>query len=113
MRLIIPVTLTLSAIIIFLVQLAVKAQRSQPITGEAGMIESSGLALTSIDPGGTGRVRMRGEIWTATSTEPITAGDMVRVIGLQGLLSRCGRIAPHPPFRSAARTGLVSKGFTP
>ena len=39
LRLIIPVTLTLSAIILFLVQLAVKAQRSQPITGEAGMLE--------------------------------------------------------------------------
>ncbi len=100
LRLIIPVTLTLSAIMIFLVQLAVKAQRSQPITGEAGMIESSGLALTSIDPGGTGRVRTRGEIWTATATEPITAGDMVRVVGLQGLVLtvRSDRIAPALPL---------------
>jgi membrane-bound serine protease (ClpP class) len=100
LRLIIPVTLTLSAIMIFLVQLAVKAQRSQPITGEAGMIESSGLALTSIDPGGTGRVRMRGEIWTATANEPITAGDMVRVVGLQGLLVtvRSDRTAPALPL---------------
>jgi membrane-bound serine protease (ClpP class) len=85
MRLIAPVTLTLSAIILFLVQLAVKAQRSQPITGEDGMRESTGQALTAIDPGGTGRVRTRGEIWTATAAEPITAGDMVRVIGVQGL----------------------------
>jgi membrane-bound serine protease (ClpP class) len=96
LRLIIPVTLTLSAIIVFLVQLAVKAQRSQPITGEDGMLESIGQALTSIDPGGTGRVRTRGEIWTATATEPITAGDMVRVVGLQGLLLtvRSDRAAP-------------------
>jgi len=85
MRLIVPVTLTLSAIILFLVQLAVKAQRSQPITGDVGMLGSVGQALTTIDPGGTGRVRTRGEIWTATAAEPITAGDMVRVVGLQGL----------------------------
>jgi membrane-bound serine protease (ClpP class) len=85
LRLIVPVTLTLSAIILFLVQLAVKSQRSQPITGEAGMLGSVGQALTAIDPGGTGRVRTRGEIWTATSAEPITAGDMVRVVALQGL----------------------------
>lgn len=85
LRLIVPVTLTISAIIIFLVQLGVKAQRSQPITGEDGMLESIGQALTSIDPGGTGRVRTRGEIWTATAAEPINAGDMVRVVGLQGL----------------------------
>ncbi len=85
LRLIVPVTLTLSAIVLFLVQLAVKAQRTQPITGEAGMLESVGQALTSISPGGTGRVRTRGEIWTATAAEPITAGDMVRVVGLEGL----------------------------
>jgi membrane-bound serine protease (ClpP class) len=96
LRLIIPVTLTLSAIILFLVQLAVKSQRSQPITGEAGMLDSVGQALTAIDTGGTGRVRTRGEIWTATSAEPITAGDMVRVVALQGLLLtvRLDRTAP-------------------
>jgi membrane-bound serine protease (ClpP class) len=96
LRLIIPVTLTLSAIILFLVQLAVKSQRSQPITGEAGMLGTVGQALTAIDPGGTGRVRTRGEIWTATSAEPITAGDMVRVVALQGLLLtvRLERTAP-------------------
>ena len=96
LRLIVPVTLTISAIIVFLVQLGVKAQRSQPITGEDGMLESIGQALTSIDPGGTGRVRTRGEIWTATATEPISAGEMVRVVGLQGLLLtvRSDRAAP-------------------
>ena len=96
LRLIIPMTLTLAGIILFLVQLAVKAQRIQPVTGEDGMLDSAGQALTSIDPGGTGRVRTRGEIWTATATEPITAGDMVRVVGLQGLLLtvRPDRAAP-------------------
>jgi membrane-bound serine protease (ClpP class) len=85
LRLVVPVTLTLSAIMLFLVRLAVKAQRVQPITGEAGMIGNAGQALTSIDPGGTGRIRTRGEIWTATSAEPITAGDMVRVVNVHGL----------------------------
>jgi membrane-bound serine protease (ClpP class) len=85
LRLILPVTLTLSAIILFLVHLGVKAQRTQPVTGEAGMLESIGRALTSIDPGGVGRVQTRGEIWTATASEPISAGDTVRVIGVHGL----------------------------
>jgi membrane-bound serine protease (ClpP class) len=86
LRLIVPVTLTLSGIILTLVGMAVKAQQIQPITGEAGMLESSGEALTSIDPGGVGRVSTRGEIWTATANEPINAGDRVRIIGVQGLL---------------------------
>jgi membrane-bound serine protease (ClpP class) len=100
LRLIVPVTLTISTITLFLVQLAVKAQRSQPITGENGMLDSAAQALTPIEPGGTGRVRTRGEIWTATAAEPITAGDMVRVVALQGLLLtvRPDRAAPSVPL---------------
>jgi membrane-bound serine protease (ClpP class) len=86
LRLIIPVTLTLSTIILFLVHLAIKAQRVQPVTGEAGMLGVLGQALTSIEPGGKGRVRTRGEIWTATASDPINAGDAVRIVGIQGLL---------------------------
>jgi membrane-bound ClpP family serine protease len=68
--------------------------------GEDGMIASMAQALTPIGPGRTGRVRTRGEIWTATSDEPITAGDMVRVVGLDGLLLtvRPDRSAPLMPL---------------
>jgi membrane-bound serine protease (ClpP class) len=86
LRLIIPVTLAISAILVFLVQLAVRAQRLPPTTGEAGLVGSTGRALTSIEPGGTGRVRTHGEIWSATASEPITAGGPVRVTGVNGLL---------------------------
>jgi len=86
LRLIIPVVLSLSAILLFLVNLAVKAQRAPATTGEAGMLSTLGQALTSIEPGGVGRVRTRGEIWTATALEPISAGDPVRIVGVQGLL---------------------------
>jgi membrane-bound serine protease (ClpP class) len=98
LRMIVPVTLTLSGIMIFLVRLAVKAQRTQPITGDAGMIDTLGQALTAIEPGGTGRIRTRGEIWTATATEPINAGDMVRVSALNGLTLtvRPDHTAPKP-----------------
>jgi membrane-bound serine protease (ClpP class) len=85
LRLVIPVTLTISAILIFLVQLAVKAQRSQPVTGEAGMKGVAGQALTALEPGVVGRVMTRGEIWSATSSEPIHAGDTVHVEAVQGL----------------------------
>ncbi len=108
LRLIVPVTLTLSAIILFLVQLAVKAQRSQPVTGEAGMLGERRPGPDRDRPGGTGRVRTRGEIWTATAAEPITAGDMVRVVGVQGLLltvaAGCGT-APARPRQPAVTVG--------
>jgi membrane-bound serine protease (ClpP class) len=95
LRLIVPITIAMSAILIFLVRLAVQAQRLTPVTGDAGMVGELGRALSSIDPGGVGRVQTHGEIWTATASEPIHAGDMVRVVGVRGLLLtvRPGRLA--------------------
>jgi membrane-bound serine protease (ClpP class) len=86
LKVIIPVVLSVSAILLFLVNLAVRARRYPVTTGEAGMLSSVGQALTSIEPGGVGRIRTRGEIWTATAVEPISAGDPVRIVGIQGLL---------------------------
>lgn len=83
--LIVPITLSISAIILFLVQLAVKAQKQRPVTGTAGMVGEVGHALTSIAPASTGRVRTHGEIWTATSDESIETGDRVRVVAVTGL----------------------------
>jgi membrane-bound serine protease (ClpP class) len=86
LRLIVPVTVSLSAIILFLVTLGVRAQSLPAVTGESGMLHSSGQALTSIEPGGVGRVATHGEIWTATAPEPISAGDRVVVTAVKGLL---------------------------
>jgi membrane-bound serine protease (ClpP class) len=86
MRLIVPTVVATSAVLIVLVRLAVQAQKLTPVTGESGMVGEIGRALSSIDPGGTGRVQTHGEIWTATALEPISAGDVVRVSRVQGLL---------------------------
>jgi membrane-bound serine protease (ClpP class) len=86
MRLILPVTLAISAIILFLVRLAVRAQRTPSVTGAAGMLHETGQALSSIEPGGIGSVRTHGEIWTATASEHISEGDIVHVTHVQGLL---------------------------
>lgn len=86
LRMIVPVTLSLSGIILFLVQLAVRAQRQRPVTGAAGMVDEIGRAMTAIDPGGTGRVQTHGEIWTATAAEAIAPGERVQVVGVNGLL---------------------------
>ena len=86
LRLIVPVTVSLSAIILFLVTLGLRAQSQPSVTGESGMLHSSGQALTSIDPGGVGRVATHGEIWTATAGETINAGDRVVVTAVKGLL---------------------------
>lgn len=86
LRLIVPVTIGVSAVVLFLVNLAIRAQRTRPVTGTSGMLDELGKALTSIEPGGMGRIRTHGEIWTATAREPVGAGDTVRVTDIRGLL---------------------------
>ena len=85
LRLILPVTLTLAAILLFLVTIGVRAQAQPATTGESGMLHASGRALTPIVPGGFGRVATHGEIWTATASESIHEGDPVTVTGVRGL----------------------------
>jgi membrane-bound serine protease (ClpP class) len=84
--LIIPVVFALSAILVFLVRLAVVAQRRRSVTGAAGMTGESGTALTGIPAGGEGRVSAHGEIWTARAAEAIAAGDTVLISGIDGLV---------------------------
>jgi membrane-bound serine protease (ClpP class) len=86
LRVIVPVTLTLAGLMIFLVRLGVAAQRKRPETGDAGMLDTIGEAVTPIRPGSEGQVRTHGEIWRAIATEPIAEGEQVRVTGIKGLV---------------------------
>ncbi|OFW08959.1 MAG: hypothetical protein A3H96_23110 [Acidobacteria bacterium RIFCSPLOWO2_02_FULL_67_36] len=86
LRLILPVTFGVSAILVFLAQLVVRAQRTPAVTGTAGMLDEVGQALTDINPGRAGRVQTHGEIWTATAEQPVRQGEQVRVTGLRGLV---------------------------
>lgn len=101
LRFIVPVTLALSAIVLFLVHIGVRAQRHAPVTGEDGMIGESGVALSPIEPGRPGSVQTHGEIWTARSDEPIAPGEPVRVTGVQGLVLTV-RSDPRPKTTPAA-----------
>jgi len=98
LRLIVPVTVGIAGILLFLVTLAVHAQRARPVTGASAMLDEPAYALTSIDPGSTGSVRARGEIWTADAEERIEAGSPVRVTGVKGLRLRVASVSkPRVP----------------
>jgi membrane-bound serine protease (ClpP class) len=88
LRLIVPMTLGIACVLLFLTRLAVQSQRAQPVTGMSAMIGEPGRVLIAIEPGRTGSIRTRGEIWTATSDQPIEAGGGVRVTGITGLVLR-------------------------
>jgi len=85
LRVVLPVVLGFAAITMFLVRLAVAAQRLLPVTGQAAMVGTPGEALTAIAPERGGQVAAHGEIWNATSGESIPVGARVRVTKVDGL----------------------------
>jgi membrane-bound serine protease (ClpP class) len=82
---VLPIALSMSAILVFLVHVALQAQRTRPVTGREGMVGETGRALTALGPGTAGQVAAHGEIWSAVADEEILAGALVRVQRVEGL----------------------------
>ncbi len=85
LNVVVPVVLGFATVAVLLARLAVAAQRQPPIMGRAAMIGEPGEALTAIAPERAGQVASHGEIWNATSGEPIPKGTRVRVTGVDRL----------------------------
>lgn len=85
---VLPVALAMSAILIFLGRLALRAHRQPAATGTAAMIGRRGRALTAVGPNQPGQISIVGEIWNATTTAPIAAGQIVEVVAMDGLTLR-------------------------
>jgi membrane-bound serine protease (ClpP class) len=92
LRTIAGVTVGVATVMLFLVRLAVNAQRQRAVTGTAGMIGQTGKALGPIAPGTIGQVATRGEIWQARSTDRIETGDAIRVMDVDGLVLTVHRV---------------------
>ena len=82
---IVPAALAFAAIFLFLGRLALASHRRPPITGKEGLVGTEGQARDSITPDAPGYVRVHGELWRATSRAPVTPGQRVRVLDLDGL----------------------------
>lgn len=83
LSLILATVVTVTAIILFLVWNAVRAQTRPELAGVSAMIGEAGKAMTDMDP--DGHVYVHGEIWSATATVAIPAGAPVRVVNVEGL----------------------------
>lgn len=64
--------------------LALRARHSKAVSGREAIVGGPAVALEDFD--GTGHVRLEGEHWQAHSTEPVTAGQALRVRALDGLV---------------------------
>ena len=80
---IIPVVAVTSAFFILAISLAVKAQRRKPTTGKEGLLGSTGIVKSKIDP--QGKVFIHGEYWDATSNEMIPEDTQVEVIEVKDI----------------------------
>ena len=77
------VALPFSAITVFLLTIAARAQRNKVEGGAEGMIGQIGEAMTELAP--EGKVFVHGEYWDAVAVRPVAAGARVRVTAIDRL----------------------------
>lgn len=85
LALIVATALGFAAIFLVLGRLALRAQRLPPVTGAEGMIGLEGRARDTLEPDMPGYVDVHGEMWRASSHQPVAAGNTVRVVAVNGL----------------------------
>jgi membrane-bound serine protease (ClpP class) len=94
-RLAIP-TIIITAILtalffIWVIGLAIRAQRKKVTTGKEGLLSEIGIVQTDLDL--EGMIMIHGELWTAESLEDkINKGEKVKVISIEGMKLRVKRI---------------------
>ena len=75
--------LPFAAIFLIILVALLRSYKQKATTGDEGMVGLIGVADTDI--GETGRVRIRGEYWTARASSPVPAGKTVRVLAIEYL----------------------------
>lgn len=86
----VAITVFTSTFFLFIVTMAVRAQRQRPLTGREGLIGTSGHVRKSLVPAPTGRfvytgsILVHGEIWQAEANEALETNEEVIVTGMDG-----------------------------
>jgi len=89
------VSIPLGLITAFLMTIAVRARRNKITTGEEGLLGEIGTARTALSPGG--KVFVHGELWDATSSVSIPAGERVVVRRVNGLTLQVDPVSVQKP----------------
>ena len=80
---ILPVVALAAGMSLLIVGMGIRAMRRRPVTGREGMVGLIGVARTAISPRGT--VLVHGEIWDAHSDHPLSPGEPIEVVRMEGL----------------------------
>jgi membrane-bound serine protease (ClpP class) len=81
---ILTAALSVSAFMLFVGTLAVRAWRQQPVSGVEGLIGEVGEVRSRLAP--RGKVWLHGEYWNAESDEEIEVGQKVQVVGVDRMV---------------------------
>jgi membrane-bound serine protease (ClpP class) len=96
------VSVPLGAITVFLMSIALKARANKVVTGAQGLVGEIGIAQTPLSP--RGKVFVHGEIWDATSTVGVAAGQTVVVQEVDGLQLL---VAPSPSMQHTPAASIA------
>lgn len=80
---ILPVVALVGAFSLLIVGMGLRAMRRLPVTGREEMVGLVGIAKTALAP--HGQLAVHGELWEATSDQPLQAGDEAEVVRMDGL----------------------------
>ena len=84
----IAVTLPFAALTMLLMRLVLRSRKWKQVTGREEMIGAQGVVIEPVGNGHDspeGMIRIHGELWRATSTQPVAEGKSVRVLRIDGL----------------------------
>ena len=90
-------------ITVFLVRLAIRAQKRKARLGANAMVGSRATAMEPLEP--EGHVLVEGEIWQAVSANPVPKGASLRVVGSREMILQ---VEPAPGIEAGAEHGIDS-----
>jgi membrane-bound serine protease (ClpP class) len=83
---VIPALVVTAGFFLFAVTMALRAQRRRTSTGREGMVGELARVVEDLVP--EGKVFLKGEVWDAVCLSPVTKGQKVRVVSVEGLVLR-------------------------
>lgn len=93
---ILPSVVLIAGVTLMLTRLAIRAQLLRPQTGAEGLVGRIAEVRVALRP--EGKVFVEGELWRATSEEPLEPGEKAEIVAVEGLGLRVRRSgSPSPP----------------
>ena len=85
LSLVITMALCVASFMILALTAILRTRTRPALTGSAGLIDQIGQTRSALNPESSGMVLVDGALWRATSPEPISKGQRVRVVAVEGL----------------------------